>query len=108
MRRSVYFSTFLFAAVLSPIISQPYTCGPPPKEARLAVLELRIGSFSGENIVEGFEPNVFSYDVRHPESESVGVLWVQANHPSTKVDVAYQGHPLRLVGQSVAKLDVSQ
>ena len=106
MKRSVFLSTFLFAAVLSPITLQPYTCGPPPEQARLAVLELRVGSFAGENTIEGFNSNVFSYDVRFPESESVGVLWVKTNHPSTSVDVEYDGMPVRLVGQSVAELEV--
>jgi len=106
VRRSVFLSTFLLAAVLSPITLQPYTCGPPPEQARLAVLELRVGSFAGENTIEGFNPNVFSYDVRFPESESAGVLWVKTNHPSTMVDVEYDGLPVRLVGQSVAELDV--
>jgi hypothetical protein len=106
MKRSVFLSTFLFAAVLSPITLQPYTCGPPPAEARLAVLELRVGSFAGENTIEGFNPNVFSYEARFPESESVGVLWVKTNHPSTSVDVEYDGLPVQLVGQSVAELDV--
>ena len=106
MTRSVFLSTFLLAAVLSPITLQPYTCGPPPEQARLAVLALRVGSFAGENTIEGFNPNVFSYDVRFPESESVGVLWVKTNHPSTMVDVEYDGLPVQLVGQSVAELDV--
>ena len=106
MKRSVFLSTFLFAAVLSPITLQPYTCGPPPEQAQLAVLELRVGSFAGENTIEGFNPNVFSYDVVFPESESVGVLWVKTNHPSTMVDVEYDGLPVRLIGQSVAELDV--
>ena len=106
MKRSVFLSTFLFAAVLSPITLQPYTCGPPPAEARLAVLELRVGNFDGENVIEGFDPDVFSYDARFPESESVGVLWVKTNHPSTMVDVEYDGLPVRLRGQSVAELDV--
>ncbi|MBW2381867.1 MAG: hypothetical protein JRG70_20445, partial [Deltaproteobacteria bacterium] len=106
MKRSVFLSTFLFAAVLSPITLQPYTCGPPPAEARLAILELRVGSFSGENTIEGFNSNLFSYDVRFPESESVGVLWVKTNHPSTSVDVEYDGLPVRLVCQSVAELEV--
>ncbi len=105
MKGSVFLSTFLFAAVLSPITLQGYDCAPPPT-AKLSVLELRVGTFSGENTIEGFNPNVFSYDVRFPESESVGVLWVRANHPSTKVDVEYDGVPVGLVGQSVAELDV--
>jgi len=106
LKRSFFFSTFLFAAVLSPITLQPYTCGPPPAEARLAVLELRVGDFDGENVIEGFDPDVFSYEARFPESESVGVLWVKTNHPSTMVDVEYDGLPVRLRGQSVAELDV--
>jgi hypothetical protein len=106
MKCSVFLSTFLFAAVLSPITLQPYTCGPPPAQARLAVLELRVGSFAGENTIEGFNSNVFSYDVRFPESESVGVLWVKTNHPSTMVDVEYDGMPVQLRGQSVAELEV--
>lgn len=105
MKRSVFLSTFLFAAVLSPITLQAYNCA-PPLEARLSVLELRVGDFHGENVIEGFDPNVFSYDVRFPESESVGVLWVRTNHPSTKIDVEYDGVPVQLRGQSVAKLDV--
>jgi hypothetical protein len=105
MKRSVFLSTFLVAAVLSPITLQGYNCAPPPT-AKLSILELRVGSFSGENVIEGFNPNVFSYDVRFPESESVGVLWVKTNHPSTKVDVEYDGLPVQLVGQSVAELDV--
>ena len=78
MQRSVFLSTFLFAAVLSPITLYGNDCA-PPADARLATLELRVGSFHGENTIEGFDPNVFSYDARFPEEESVGVLWVRPN-----------------------------
>ena len=105
MQRSVFLSTFLFAAVLSPITLHGNDCA-PPADARLAILELRVGSFHGENTIEGFDPNVFSYDARFPEEESVGVLWVRAQHPSASIEVEYNGAPVKLVGQSVAKLDV--
>jgi hypothetical protein len=105
MKRSVLLSTFLFAAVLSPIFLYGYTGAPRP-DARLAVLELRAGDFHGENLIEGFDPNVFSYGAVFPESESVGVLWVRAKHPSSAIEVEYDGMPVQLVGQSVAKLDV--
>ncbi len=105
MKRSVFLSTFLFAAVLSPITLYGNDCA-PPADARLAILELRVESFHGENVIEGFDPSVFSYDVRFPESESVGVLWVRTKHPSQSIEVQYDGMPVKLVGQSVAKLDV--
>ncbi len=105
MRRSVFLSTFLFVAVLSPITLNSFTCA-PPADARLTVLELRVGDFHGENVIENFSPNVFSYFVRFPEEESVGVLWVRAKHPSASVDVLYNGVPVQLIGQSVAKLDI--
>ena len=105
MQRSVFLSTFLFAAVLSPITLYGNDCA-PPADARLSVLELRVGSFHGENVIEGFDPNVFSYEARFPESESVGVLWVRTKHPSQSIEVEYDGMPVKLVGQSVAKLDV--
>ena len=105
MQRSVFLSTFLFAAVLSPITLYGNDCA-PPADARLAILELRVGSFHGENTIEGFDPNVFSYDARFPEEESVGILWVRTKHPSQSIEVQYDGMPVKLVGQSVAKLDV--
>ena len=105
MQRSVFLSTFLFAAVLSPITLYGNDCA-PPADARLATLELRVGSFHGENTIEGFDPNVFSYDARFPEEESVGVLWVRTKHPSQSIEVQYDGMPVKLVGQSVARLDV--
>ena len=46
MKRSFLLSTFLFAAVLSPAVLYGYTCV-PPQEARLLVLELRVGDFRG-------------------------------------------------------------
>ncbi|MBW2380309.1 MAG: hypothetical protein JRG70_12295, partial [Deltaproteobacteria bacterium] len=105
MKRSVFFSTFLFAAVLSPIVLQSSTCA-PTGTASLVVLELRLGSFEGDNTIEGFSSNAYSYDARFPESESVGVLWVRADHPSTSIEVQYDGEPVQLVGLSVAELDV--
>ena len=105
MKRSFFLSTFLFAAVLSPIVLYGYTCA-PPQEARLSVLELRVGDFHGENVIEGFAPEVFSYDAHFPEAESEAVLWVRTKHPSQSIEVEYDGMPVKLFGQSVAKLDV--
>ena len=105
MKRSVFLSMFLLAAVLSPIVLYGYTCV-PPQEARLSVLQLRVGDFHGENVIEGFDPEVFSYDARFPEDESEAVLWVRTKHPSMRIEVQYEGVPVQLIGQSVAKLDV--
>jgi hypothetical protein len=105
MKRSVFLSTFLLAAVLSPIVLYGYTCV-PPQEARLSVLQLRVGDFHGENVIKGFDPEVFSYDARFPEDESEAVLWVRTKHPSMRIEVQYDGVPVQLIGQSVAKLDV--
>ena len=105
MKRAVFLSTFLLAAVLSPIVFYGYTCA-PPADARLAVLQLRAGDFYRPNLIEGFDPNVFSYEARFPESESAGVLWVRAKHPSMSIEVEYDGMPVELVWRSIAELDV--
>jgi len=61
MRRSAWLSTFLFAAVLSPVLLQTNACT-PIGNARLAVLELWVPDAQGESVIEGFDPDVLTYD----------------------------------------------
>ena len=59
--RTVWLSTFLFAAALSPVFLQTNTCT-PIGNARLAVLELWVPDMQGENVIEGFESYALFYD----------------------------------------------
>jgi hypothetical protein len=105
MTRQTLLSTFLFAAVLSPVALYGDSCL-PPRSAELAVLQLRVESFHGENVIEAFDPNVLSYDAVFPESANVGVLWVRAKDPKASIYVQHDGEVVPLVWHSVAKLDV--
>ena len=105
MKRSVLLSSFLVAAVLSPVALYGNTCL-PVGDAKLAVLQLRVDSFLGENTIEGFDPDVLSYDALFPESATVGVLSVEAQDLRATIEVEYDGELVPLVWHSVAKLDV--
>ena len=103
--RTRWLSTFLFAAVLSPVLLQTETCA-PSASARLAVLELRVGTVQGEDTIQGFNPWVQSYRAQLPESEGTAVLVVQAQDPAATIEVRHDGVLQQLVWDHYAVLDV--
>jgi hypothetical protein len=105
MKRSVWLSTFLFAAVLSPMLLQTNTCI-PIGNARLAVLELRVGDAQGEDVIEGFNPYVLLYDAAFPASEATGLLRVEAQDPEATVEVRHDDELVPLGSEASAFLDV--
>jgi hypothetical protein len=96
MKRHAWLSTFLFAAVLSPVLLQTETCE-SSVSARLAVLELWVPDLQGENVIEGFDPNVLQYRAGLPESEDTAVLRVEAQDPMATIRVQYDGQPIQLL-----------
>jgi len=96
MRSHVWLSTFLFAAVLSPVLLQTNTCE-PVDHARLSVLELWVPDVRGANVIEGFNPSYIVYDAQLPESEDKAVLFVQAQEPTATIDVQHDGQSVPLL-----------
>lgn len=105
MKRCVWLSTFLFAAVLSPVVLQADTCT-PAGNARLSALELWVPDVQGENVIEGFRPDALWYDAYLPESEATAVLHVTAQDPTATIEVRHDGALKPLVGDQYAALDV--
>jgi hypothetical protein len=105
MRRHVWLSTFLFAAVLSPVLLQTNTCA-PSASARLSVLELRVGTVQGEDTIKGFNPWVQSYRAQLPESEGTAVLAVVGEDPEATIEVQHDGQLMPLAWGRWAALDV--
>jgi hypothetical protein len=105
MRRSAWLSTFLFAAVLSPVLLQTNACT-PIGNARLAVLELWVPDAQGESVIEGFDPDVLTYDAQLPESEGTALLRVEAEEPTAGIEVRHDSVLVPLGSDGSAFLDV--
>ena len=105
MKRHVWFSTFLFAAVLSPVLLQTNTCI-PLGNARLAVLELWVPDSQGVNVIEGFDPDVLTYDAPLPESDGTALLRVEAEEPTASIEARHDSVLVPLGSDGSAFLDV--
>jgi hypothetical protein len=105
MKHPVWLSTFLFAAVLSPVVLQADTCT-PIGNARLAVLELWVPDVQGVNVIEGFESYVLFYDAEFPASEATGLLRVEAEEPTASIEARHDSVLVPLGSDGSASLDV--
>jgi hypothetical protein len=105
MRRSVFLSTFLFAAALSPVLLQSNTCT-PAGNAKLAVLELRVGSATGENMIKNFSPNVIVYQALMPASVGTAVLRAQPQDSSATIEVRHDGQLVPFIFDGYTTLSV--
>jgi len=55
--------------------------------ATLEVLELRVGNVGGENVIVGFDPDIFLYQAQFPASKGAGVLRVEAEDPMATIEI---------------------
>ena len=102
MRRSIFFSTFLFAAVL--VLIQTDYCSPSPYP-KLSKLELYVPDINGQNVISGFRPDGILYKVELPlEPSATAVLLVQAEVPTSTIWAAYDDVPLGLDSNGQAAL----
>ena len=90
-KQSVWLSTFLFAAVLSPIFLQPVDCNPPASDTSLAVLEFRVGSTGGENKLIGFSPSIKDYSVDLDAPDDTVFLRAEPSDPTGQIHVWHDG-----------------
>jgi CubicO group peptidase (beta-lactamase class C family) len=103
MKRVTHFSIVSLVAAFA--LLQTDTCTPRPN-TRLAVLELRIGSATGEDAIKGFDPNHIAYQAQLPALEDTFTLRAQAQNPSATVEVRHDGQVVPFTFDSYALLDV--
>ena len=105
MRRSIFFSTFLFAAVLVLLQTDYCTTSPYPKLARL---ELYVPDINGQNVIIGFRPDAIFYEAElsldPPDS---AVLLVEAQDATSTIEVTHNSLPVSLGPSGVAPLTLA-
>jgi hypothetical protein len=70
------------------------------------VLELRVGSATGEDTIEGFDPNHIAYQVQLPALEDTLILRAEAQDPSATIEVRHDGAVVPFTFGPYAMLDV--
>ncbi|MGB5546149.1 MAG: hypothetical protein WBM74_06220, partial [Polyangiales bacterium] len=107
MKRSVLLSTFLFAAVLSPMLLQTNYCD-LEKYQKLATLELYVPDINGQNVISDFNPDGILYKVELPvDPPDTAVLLVQAQDATATIEVTYDSLPISLGPNGVAPLTLA-
>ena len=107
MKRSVLLSTFLFAAVLSPMLLQTNYCD-LEKYQKLATLELYVPDINGQNVISDFNPDGILYKVELPVNPpDTAVLLVQAQDATATIEVTYDSLPISLGPNGVAPLTLA-
>jgi hypothetical protein len=102
--RSVFFSTFVLAAALAPIVLQSNDCSlsPYPKLSRL---ELYVPDVNGQDVISGFRPEGILYRVELPlQPSATAVLVVQAEDPTSTIEATYNDVPIGLDSNGEAPL----
>ncbi len=104
MKRSVLLSSFLVAAVLTPMLLQTNYCD-LEKYQKLATLELYVPDINGQNVISDFDPDGILYKVEVPlDPPDTAVLVVQAQDATATVEVTYDSLPISLGPNGVAPL----
>jgi hypothetical protein len=104
MKRSILLSTFLFAAVLAPILLQSNECS-IDSYPKLARLELYVPDISGQNMISGFRPDGILYEVELSlDPPDTAVLVVEAQYATSTIEVTYDSLPISLGPNGVAPL----
>ena len=102
MKRTVLLSTFLFAAVLVPMLLQSEYCSTDPYP-KLARLELYVPDINGQNVIQNFNPDYLLHEVELPlDPPDTAVLLVQAQDATASIDVTYNSLPVSLGPNGVA------
>ena len=107
MKRSVLLSSFLVAAVLTPVLLQTDYCN-LEKYQKLATLELYVPDINGQNVISDFDPDGILYKVELPlDSPDTAVLLVQAQDATATIEVTYDSLPVSLGPNGVAPLTLA-
>ena len=104
MERPILLSTFLFVAVLTPVLLQSNECS-IESYPKLARLELYVPDINGQNVISDFNPDGILYKVELPlDPPDAAVLLVQAQDAAATVEVTYDSLPISLGPNGVAPL----
>jgi len=107
MKRSVLLSSFLVAAVLTPMLLQTNYCN-LEKYQKLATLELYVPDINGQNVISDFDPDGILYKVELPlDPPDTAVLLVQAQDATATIEVTYDSLPISLGPNGVAPLTLA-
>jgi hypothetical protein len=104
MRRTVFLSTFLFAAAL--VLLQTDYCSPSPYP-KLSKLELYVPDINGQNAISGFRPDGILYEVELPfDSSDTAVLVVEVDpqDAGATIQATYDSLPVALDSDGQAPL----
>ncbi len=108
-RRRVWFSPYLLAVALSPVVLQtstPISCQLPSGDTTLSELAVIV---DGENRLDGFDPHVRAYDIALPFGTDEALVHAISTDPLARVwaDVRVDGEMLDTVFASLGGGDLT-